>query len=170
MWKTSSAAYLTPPAPGQPDAWTTETKGSGSQRVFDAGRTTAPPDVAEALRLQPDVAVVYRSRLMLVDDEPVEVVVSYYPEDLNGAGDLAEPRPVKGGAVRLLADHGWTAATVVEDVSVETAVADLGDEVPQGTPLLVTRRTLYTAADVPYEHTVMAAWDGRRQRYVMELA
>lgn len=170
MRTTSSAVYLTPPAPGQPDAWTTETKGRGSQRVFDAGRTTAPPEVAEALRLTPDATVIYRARLMLVDGEPVEVVLSYYPNDLNGAGDLADPRPVKGGAVRLLADAGWSAATVVEDVSVDTAVADLGYEVPQGTPLLITHRTVYTAADVPYEHTVMAAWDGRRQRYVMELS
>lgn len=170
MRTTSSAVYLTPPAPGQPDAWTTETKGRGSQRVFEAGRTTAPPEVAEALRLEPGSEVIHRGRLMLVDGEPVEVVVSYYPGDLNGAAALANPNPIKGGAVRLLADHGWTAATVVEDVSVETAVADLGDEVPEGTPLLITRRTLYTAADVPYEHTVMAAWDGRRQRYVMELS
>lgn len=169
MWKTSSAAYLTPPAPGQPDAWTTETQGRGSQRVFEAGRTEATPEVAEALRLETGADVIHRARLMLVDGEPVEVVLSYYPGRLKGADALAEPRPVKGGAVRLLADLGWTAASVVEDVSVEAAVDDLGEQVPQGTPLLVTRRTVYTRADVPFEYTVMAAWDGRRQRYVLEL-
>lgn len=170
MWKTSSAPYLTPPAPGQPDAWTAETQGRGSQRITAAGYVAAPADVAAALRLTPGDPVIRRSRSILFDGEPVEAVTSYYPADLHGAGMLAEPAPIKGGAVRLLADFGWHAATVIEDVSAEVVDGGLAPEVPQSALALVTRRTAMTGADVPFEYTVMAAWDGRRQRYVMELA
>lgn len=170
MWKTSSAPYLAPPAPGQPDAWTAQTQGRGSQRILEAGYVEASAEVAEALRLEPGAGVIRRTRLILIDREPVEIVTSHYPSDLNGVHALAQPRPVRGGTVWLLADLGWVAARAVEDVSAETATADLGGHVPQSVPLLVTRRTLYTAADVPFEYTVMTAWDGRRQRYIMEVA
>lgn len=166
MWTTSSAAYLTPPAPGQPDAWTTETRGRGSQRIAAAGRAEAALDVADALGIAQGDAVIHRSRVILMDDEPVEVVTSYYRGDLPGGDPLSEPQPIKGGAIRLLADLGCTAASVVEDVSAEAGSIPLA---PDGVPLLVIRRTSYTADKTPYEYTVMASWDGRRQRYAMEL-
>lgn len=174
MWKTSSAAYLTPPAPGQPDAWTTETRGRGSQQILVAGYAEATPEIAQALAVPVGSPFIHRSRVMLLDDEPVELVVSHFPASLNlpehAMEALATPKPVKGGTVRLLAEHGYTAAKVVEDVSAEVADDDTVPVVPEGTPLLMTRRTAYTHANVPFEHTLMAAWDGRRQRYVLELS
>lgn len=170
MWTTSSAAYLTPPPPGEPDTWTSETQGRGSQRIAAAGRSGSTPEVATALRIAEGSPVIHRSRIILMDDEPVEIVTSYYPAGLSGAESLAEPKPIKGGAVRLLADLGWVAATTVEDVSAETADDGAQPGAPEGVPLLVIRRTVYTRADVPFEHTVMTSWDKRRQRYVMELA
>lgn len=170
MWKTSSAAYLKPPPLGQPDAWTSETSGRGSQRIAAAGRSGSTPEIATALRLQDGEPVIHRARIVLMDGEPVEIVTSYYPARLAGAGPLAEPKPIKGGAVRLLADLGWTASAAIEDVSAETADPIIHPGAPEGRALLVVRRTVYTAADVPFEYTVMVSWDGRRQRYVMELA
>lgn len=169
MWTTSSAAYLAPPAPGQPDAWTTETRGHGSQRIAAAGRTDAAPEVAGALGVTEGAPVIHRSRVILMDNEPVEVVTSYYRGDLPGGDPLADPRPIKGGAVRLLADLGYCATSVIEDVSAERADAETMPLVPEGLPLLVIRRTSYAADGAAYEYTVMASWDGRRQRYAMEL-
>ncbi len=174
MWKTSSAAYLTPPAPGQPDAWTTETQGRGTQRIAAAGRVGSTPEIAQALEIPDGSAVIHRSRVMLRDGEPVEIVTSYFPASLDLPPDvlesLAVPKPVKGGAVRLLAEHGFASARAVEDVSAIVADDDSVPGVPKGAPVLVTRRTVYAANGVPFEHTVMAAWDGRRQRYVLELS
>jgi GntR family transcriptional regulator len=170
MWKTSSAAYLTPPAPGQPDAWTTGTRGRGGQRIAAAGRSGSTAEIAAALRIEDGDPVIHRSRIILMDDEPVEIVTSYYPASLAGAEALAEPSPIKGGAVRLLADLGWTASTVVEDVSAETTEYLVHPGAPKDQALLVIRRTAYASSGVPFEYTVMVSWDGRRQRYALELA
>jgi GntR family transcriptional regulator len=170
MWKTSSAAYLTPPAPGQPDAWTTETKGHGSQRIVAAARIGSTPEVAAALRIEDGEPVIHRSRVVLMDGEPVEIVTSYYPVRLVSVEALAEPRPVKGGTVRLLADLGWTASTVIEDVSAETNEHLAHPGAPEDQALLVIRRAMYAEGGVPFEYTVMVSWDGRRQRYALELA
>lgn len=174
MWKTSSAAYLTPPAPGQPDAWTTETQGRGTQRIADAGRIGSTPEISQALEIPDGSPMIHRLRVMLLDDEPVEIVASYFPASLDLPPDvmeaLAAPKPVKGGTVRLLAEHGFSAAKVVEDVSALVADDDSIPGAPEGAPVLMTRRTVYAADGAPFEYTVMAAWDGRRQRYVMELS
>jgi GntR family transcriptional regulator len=173
MRTTSSAIYLSPPDPGQRDAWTTETQGRGSQRIAAAGVVGSTPEIAQALDIPDGSPVAHRSRLMLLDGEPVELVVSYFPTSLDLPPDAAEAlaaaKPVKGGTVRLLAEHGYRAARVVEEVSAEVADDDSVPGAPKGSALLVTRRTVYAAGGVPFEHTVMAAWDGRRQRYVMEI-
>jgi len=164
----TSEPYLTPPAPGEPDAWTRQSKGRGGQRLLAAGEQPASPDVAEALRLEPGATVVYRSRLILLDDEPIEIVTSHWPLAIASGTALAEPKPVKGGTIRLLADLGWTATRSVDELSAEAADETWAPTVEPGTVLLVIRRTLLTQSDAPFEYTVMASWTGQRQRYVLE--
>jgi GntR family transcriptional regulator len=167
-WTSTSEPYLTPPAPGEPDAWTQQSKGRGGQRVLGAGEQPASLEVAEALRIEPSAPVVYRSRLILLDDEPIEIVTSHWPAAIAAGTALAEPKPVKGGTIRLLADLGWTAARSVDELSAEAANEISAPTVEPGTVLLVIRRTLLTQSDVPFEYTVMASWNGQRQRYVLD--
>lgn len=171
MWKTSSVAYLIPPDPGQPDAWTTETKGRGTQRL-EVGSVGAPPLVAEALGVPIDAHVVARTRVLSVAGKPVEVAVSYYPPNVAEGTALAREAPIKGGAVRLLADLGYLTHRAVEDVSADGAAPEIAGAlgVTPGFPVLLTQRTSYTSDDLPFECMVSAASDGRRQRYVLELA
>ena len=160
--------YLSPPPPGAPDAWTEQSQGHGSQRILSAGEQPATAEVAEALGLESGATVVHRSRLILLDDRPIEIVNSHWPAEIAAGTALAEPKPIKGGAVRLLADLGWTAARSIEDLSAEAADELWAPTIEPGTALLVIRRTLLTQAARPFEHTIMASWDGHRQRYVSD--
>lgn len=168
-WIASSTPYLTPPPPGEPDAWTQQAAGRGTQRIVSASHVEATPEVAEALAVPVGEPVLHRVRLISVDGAPVELVSSYYPADRLGpdAAPLGQPPRIKGGAVRLLADLGWTAAVNVEDVSAETAAEYAAPGIDPLTPVLVTRRTVLSAEHVPFEYTVMVAWDRRRQRYTL---
>lgn len=175
-WKSTSTPYLSPTGQGQPDAWTRETKGRGAQRILSAGHCAASAETGAALRVAEGGLLVYRSRLILFDDQPVEVVNSYYPAAWASGTALAESARIKGGAVRLVAELGWIAAKTIDDDSAET-VADLPADlagveavaaIPTGVPLLVVRRLSVDAAGVPFEYAIMPSWDGRRQRYVLE--
>ena len=164
-WTSTSVPYFTPPEPGQPDPWTAS---GGSQRLLGVGVADAPPDVREALELPEDARVVRRSRLIIDADGPMEVATSYWPAEWAEGTALAEPRPVKGGTVRLAADLGWTAARVLEEA---TAVLsnDAGiPEAPADTALFVLKRIMVAASGVPFEFIVMHRWNGEPQRYVLE--
>jgi len=143
--------------------------GRGTQRIVSAGHAEATPEVAEALDIPVGAPVLHRVRLISVDGAPVELVSSHFPTERLGvdAAPLGGPRQIKGGAVRLLADLGWTAAANVEDVSAETAAEHAVPGIDAHTPVLVTRRTVLNAERVPFEYTVMVAWDRRRQRYTL---
>lgn len=171
MWTTSSAAYLTPPAPGQPDAWTSETKGRGGQSI--AVLLRPPSQIEDEVHsVLMTLRVVTRQRLLTVDGRPVEIATSFYPAEIAEGTPLAEPAPIKGGAVRLLADLGWSVARAVEDLQAVVADQHHADVlgVPAGYPLLVMRRTNLDSAGTPFEYLHTVACDGRRQRYVLELS
>ena len=74
--------------------------------------------------------------------------------------------------MRLLADLGWAAARVVEDVGAVAAEQRHADllHVPVGSPLLAMYRTSFSDDGTPFEYLRTLACDGRRQRYVLELA
>ncbi|MDG4790738.1 UTRA domain-containing protein [Micromonospora sp. WMMD1102] len=48
-----------------------------------------------------------RQRLLLHDNEPVEVSWSYYPAVIARGTELAGRRKIVGGAARVLADNGY---------------------------------------------------------------
>src|SRR5689334_20515735 len=98
-WLSPSAPYLSAPAVGQPDAWTAEaasTARRGSQRLLGAGEVLPPAPVAEALGVPSDEPVVVRRRLILLDDQPVELADSYYPLAIAGGTGLAAASRIRG--------------------------------------------------------------------------
>ena len=126
-WESVSSPYLRPRGVGEADAWAEETderKVSGGQHLREVAEVLPPATVAEALRLGPDELVVVRRRVMLVDERPVELTDSYYPTEIARGTALAEPRKIRGGAVTLLADLGYPAQRVQEDVSARPATSD----------------------------------------------
>lgn len=164
-WISSSVPYVAPPKPGEPDAWT---KAGGAQRLLFVGVVEPPEDVLSALQLPAGARVVRRSRLIIEADEPMEVATSYWPAQWAEGTALAEPRGVKGGTVRLLADMGRVTATSVEDNTAEIADAVNCPQAPRGAPLLVIKRTMLDADDQPIEYIVMHRWNGEPQRYVLK--
>lgn len=157
--------YIVPPKPGEPDAWT---KAGGSQRLLGVEVIDAPGEVRAALQLPQGARVVRRSRLIIDGDAPMEVATSYWPAEWAEGTPLAEPKPVKGGTLRVLADMGRVAVTSIEDVTPEIANEVNCPEAPAGVALLVIKRTMLGIAGVPFEYIVMRRWNGEPQRYVLK--
>ncbi|MGW5262498.1 GntR family transcriptional regulator [Microbispora sp. NPDC004025] len=170
-WTSVSTPYIQPHRAGQADAWATEAAEhghTGTHRLGEVGELSAPPDVAERFQLTPGEQVVVRRRIVLLDDQPVELADSYYPAAIARGTRLAEPRKIVGGAVALLAALGYEPRYAQEDVRARPASADerqaLGlDE--HGWVLVLTR-TLRADNGKPIEVSVMKMNpQGRYLRY-----
>lgn len=157
--------YVVPPKPGEPDAWT---KAGGKQRLLGVEVVDATEEVRAALQLPDGARVVRRSRLIIDVDEPMEVATSYWPAEWAEGTPLAEAKAVKGGTLRVLAEMGRTTVTDVEDNTAELADDVNCPQAPRGAPLLVIKRTMIDADEVPFEYIVMYRWNGDPQRYVLK--
>jgi GntR family transcriptional regulator len=169
-WVSTSAPYLTPGAEGHPDAWTEQSSAhgrQGGQRLLAVEETDAPPAIRAALRLSAAEQVVVRRRLILLDDEPIELADSYYPASVAVGTALAEARKIRGGAVRLLADLGHTCGTTTEDVNARTATAQESAvlNLSEDSAVLVLLRTVEDLSGMPYEVSVMVMPGTRRLSY-----
>ena len=167
-WTSVSMPYVS----GQPgDAWGSEAAqhgGVGKQRLVEVAEVPAPTSVAEVLGLQAGQPVVVRRRVMLFDDQPVELVASFYPSTIARGTRLAEVRKIRGGAVALLAELGHRPRRVREDVTARLATADERAELhlADSSCVLQLSRVLFDQDDVPVEASVMTMIaDGRRLRY-----
>lgn len=74
------------------------------QQLLQVRWTKAPLDIALRLGVDENESVAVRRRLFLVDDDPVALVDSYYPEDIAKGTALAEPDRIHGSAYRLIED------------------------------------------------------------------
>lgn len=159
-WISSSAQYLAPREPGMPDAWRQEAAQHGrvgAHRLIAVERQVPPPRVALLLGLEPERPAVVRRRLVTLDELPVEVSDSWYPPAIAEGTVLAEPRAIRGGAVKALAELGYEAARHVEEVAVVDMPEELLTLLPETVALELTRVS-YTAAGLPFEvaHMVMS--------------
>lgn len=161
-----SAKYVVPPEVGKPDAWT---QAGGTQRLLDVGVMAAPDDVRAALGLADGAQVVRRSRLILQNGEPMEVAISYWPAEWAAGTALAEPRRIKGGTMRLLADIGWRTQTWADEVDALSSDELEEPGVPAGVPVLAIYRTTRAESGTPFEYIVMYRWNRDRQRYAGEV-
>ena len=169
-WVNPSEEYLAPRPEGSPDAWTGEALrrgGKGSQRIIEVAEVEPQQAVAEALRLGQSETVVVRRRVILLDDHPVELVDSYFPAAIARGTGLANQSKIPGGAVTLLAQLGYRAREIREDVmarmptAAERELLVLGDA-----PVLILFRTVVSDTGAPMEVTVMTTpAAGRRYSY-----
>jgi GntR family transcriptional regulator len=152
--KSSSDLYTQPQAG---DAWTADAASQGkvgAQRLLAVETGPASPDVREALRLADDEQVVSRRRLIMADDQPVEVATSYYPAQIAVGTPLADMKKIKGGAVRVLAECGFPLEKSVDFVTAETPTAEDISllDVERDQPILVIRRTSGPSGGAPSEY------------------
>ena len=106
----------------------------------------APDHVAAALDLAEGEKALVRSRRYLVDDVPVQLATSYFPERLVRGSRIAEPDTGPGGAYARLAELGHKPVHFREELrarmprETEAKLLDLA----QGTPVIAVARTAYT--------------------------
>ncbi|MGW2739095.1 GntR family transcriptional regulator [Streptomyces sp. NPDC001288] len=168
-WVSESAPYLRP-QPGGSSAWSNEAarRGhKGDQRTLEVVTVLAPDEIRSALRLAEGAEVVVRRRLILLDDEPVELTDSYYPAALAAGTRLADPRKIPGGAVMLLADLGFVGEEQIEQVRASLATdkeADLLALAP-GSAVLKLSRVSVTAEGAPFEVSIMTMPPERHLTY-----
>jgi GntR family transcriptional regulator len=121
-------------------------------RVLSVNLAVAGPQTAEALRVEPDDAVITITRVRLAGGDPIALERSRFPA--RRFPDLAE-QALGGSLYDLLRDkYGEAPERAVErmePVAADDETAGLLD-VPSGTPLLAVERVAYNAAGDPIEH------------------
>lgn len=155
-WISSSEPYLAPREASSADPWREEAARAGrvgAHRVILVARQVPPARVAEFLGSAADEPAILRRRLVTLDDAPVEVSDSWYPAHIADGTPLAEDRPIKGGALRVLTELGYVATRHVEEVAVVEVPEELLDLLTQP-PVIELTRTSY-AGEVPFEAAVM---------------
>ncbi|MGW1411364.1 GntR family transcriptional regulator [Streptomyces sp. NPDC002403] len=154
------AAYMAPAASGEPYRWLSEAANSGARAhstLIEVAEETPPADIAAALGLQPGGAAVLRRQLLSIDDEPAELVTSYYPLYIAHGTALTERRRIAGGTPTLLAALGYPPRVSVDRVSARVATQDQYRllRLPGDLPVLRTLRVVHSDDDRPVEATVM---------------
>ncbi|MCM1971387.1 MULTISPECIES: GntR family transcriptional regulator [unclassified Streptomyces] len=114
-------------------------------------------DVAAALGLPEGSPAVCRRQLITIEDEPAELVSSYYPPELARGTALAEPRRIRGGTPTLLTELGFAPLRSVDRLSARVATQEqyTALRLPGDLPVLRTLRTVYGEDGRPIEVTVM---------------
>lgn len=154
------AAYMAPSPAGEPYRWLTETANFGSHArstLLDVSEVEPPADVADALALQPGGTAILRYQLLSIDDEPAELVASYYPLDIAEGAAITERRRISGGTPALLASLGHPPRLSVDRVSARVATQEQYRllRLPGDLPVLRTLRVVFGDDDRPIEATVM---------------
>lgn len=154
------AAFMAPAAPGECYRWLTEASRhgtSGRSDLLDVAESRPPADVRAALGLPEDGLALLRSQLLLIDDEPAELVESYYPLGIARGTAMMDRRKIKGGTPTLLADLGHPPRRSVDRVSARIPTQDQYQalNLPSSLPVLRTLRVVYTDHERPVEATVM---------------
>lgn len=154
------ASYMAPARSGEPYRWLTEAAKLGARpdsSLLDVRETSAPADVAAALRIAGDETVLLREQILTLDDEPVELVKSYYPMAIARGTAITEKRKIRGGTPALLAELGFPPRTSVDRVSarVPTQEQYRALRLPSDLPVLRTLRVVFTDEERPIEATVM---------------
>ena len=176
-WVATSVDYVTPQAPGEPDAWSKEFALRASQHLREVALLVPPDEVAERLRLKRGDRAIVRRRTVALDRRPVELADSWYPVLVAGGTALAVDKKIKGGAPTLLAELGYTAAKIIENIRAPQITPEQSSLLfmPLEERLLELIRTSLDADGDPYEVSVMAMNpelpDGelRQLRYELDL-
>lgn len=155
------------------DAWAADAarRGkAGTQVLLEVTSGHMTPDIQRALGLDDAQPVVVRRRLILADDQPVELADSYYPASLAGGTPLAQKKKIRGGAVAVLEEIGHAIDGYTQTVTARhpqgTETEQL--EVPPDEPLIVLSRVNRDAAGIPVEYAVNVMVAARTAPLVFE--
>ncbi|MEV6714073.1 GntR family transcriptional regulator [Lentzea sp. NPDC051208] len=137
---------------GQP-IWTTDVGTRPRTENVTVDIELPPVSIAKVLGIDDGTRVVVRRRTYVVDDKPVQLATSYYPEALVAGSAISEINTGEGGAYARLKDLGHEPVRFREELRVrmpreaEHKALDL----TQDTPIILIVRTAYTADEQPVE-------------------
>ncbi|MFF8640405.1 GntR family transcriptional regulator [Streptomyces sp. NPDC015345] len=154
------ASYMAPAPPGEPYRWLTAAAEHGVRAhstLLDVTESRPPADVSAALNLSDGESVALRSQILFLDDEPVELVASYYPLSLAHGTPIMGKKKIRGGTPALLAELGFPPRLSVDRVSARVPTQEQYQalRLPSDLPVLRTLRVVYSDGDRPIEATVM---------------
>ncbi|MDG4864983.1 GntR family transcriptional regulator [Streptomyces sp. T-3] len=154
------ASYMAPAPAGAPYRWLTEAAEHGTHahsELLDVSKSCPPADVREALGLPGDGEALLRRQILHIDNEPVELVESYYPLDIARGTAMMNRRKIKGGTPVLLAELGHPPRLSVDRVSARVPTQEQYRclRLPGSLPVLRTLRVVYSDHELPIEATVM---------------
>ncbi|WP_069751625.1 GntR family transcriptional regulator [Streptomyces sp. EN16] len=155
------ASFMAPSESGQPYRWISEAAKHGrraSNRILDVTETVPPRRVREILGLPAGGLAVLRSRVGLLDDEPAELVDSYYPIELARGTRLADRRKIPGGSPTLLAEMGYPPREQEDEVAARPATSRefIHLELPADIAVIEVFRVVYSDDRRPIEVTTLA--------------
>jgi GntR family transcriptional regulator len=163
---TRSVPYLAPPGEDDPLPYV------GKSTEITVAEIEPPDEVAEEMGIDVGELALRRRRVIVENDEPVEIVTSYYPLDLARGTKLAVERGIKGGAHAELKRMGVEFRDAEETVSAWMPTADEARtlRLPPSTPVMHLLRTVFDVDGrrVEVEHSVYGA-DRYQFRYRLPL-
>ncbi|MEZ3180757.1 GntR family transcriptional regulator [Streptomyces pimonensis] len=154
------AHYIAPSEPGRPYRWLTEAskrQQRGKYRMLEVHEVAPPLEVARALRLEEGETAMLRSRIGFLDDQPAELVHSYYPIELARGTRLADRRLIPGGSPALLEEMGYPTRSQDDAVAARPATTEEYEalEIPRDVPVLEIFRIVYSDDEKPIEVTLL---------------
>lgn len=123
-------------------------------KLLNVAVVEAPKDVSAALG---ETRAVIRHRVMLRDEEPVEISWSYYPLTLAAGTPLAERGKIRGGAPAVLAAIGHPERGFSDRLSVRPPTTQEAQalELPEGIPVIRQFRVVYSDGARPVEVSIL---------------
>ena len=118
---------------------------------------TPPADIAQGLQLPPGADAISRSRILIHDEQPVELSASYYPADIAADSSLAKHAKIRGGAPQALSDLGFPQRSFVDRISARPPTVEEAEtlDLPEGTPVIRQLRVIYSDNQRPVEASVL---------------
>ncbi|ARF56856.1 GntR family transcriptional regulator [Streptomyces gilvosporeus] len=154
------ASFMSPAGSGEQYPWLAEAAKHGERvrsELLEVAEAVPPSDVADALKLAERDTALLRRQILWIDDEPVELVKSFYPLAITRDTAMTERRRIKGGTPTLLAELGYPPRLSVDRVSARVPTQEQYEalRLPSNLPVLRTLRVVYSDHERPIEATVM---------------
>ncbi|PSK99097.1 GntR family transcriptional regulator [Murinocardiopsis flavida] len=154
------ASYMPPAEGSDPYRWVTEAETRsqrGKIRSLRVEEVVPPRGVADAFGIPVGGTALLRHQVLVLDDRPAELASVYFPLELAHGTALLEPKKIRGGAPKILADIGHTPVKWVDRLSVRLPTSEelLALELPDDVPVMRTFRTVYSDFDRPVQVEIL---------------
>ncbi|MFI9811514.1 GntR family transcriptional regulator [Saccharothrix variisporea] len=138
-------------------AYITPEPGRFRYQLLKVDNVVPPADIVTGLQLAPGATAITRTRILLHDDQPVELSTSYYPAEIAADSSLAKAAKIRGGAPQALAGLGFPQRTFVDRISARPPTVEEAEtlDLPEGTPVIRQLRVIYSDNERPVEASVL---------------